>query len=149
LQALVFGAEDLAGDMGAIRTPDGWEGFYARSAVVLHAKAFGLQAIDTPFVHLGEGDADALIAETEQARYMGYDGKLAIHPKQVEPIQRIFTPTADEIAQAQALIAAYEAHQAQGTGVFSLGGKMIDMPMIRAAQAVIAKARAAGMIGED
>lgn len=148
LQALVFGAEDLAGDMGAVRTPDGWEGFYARSAVVLHAKAFGLQAIDTPFVHLGDGDADALIAETEQARYMGYDGKLAIHPKQVEPIQRIFTPSDAEIVQARALIAAYEAHQAEGAGVFALGGKMIDMPMIRAAQAVIAKARAAGMIND-
>lgn len=149
LQALAFGAEDLAGDMGAVRTPDGSEGFYARSAVVLHAKAFGLQAIDTPFVHLGEGDTDALIAETRQARTMGYDGKLAIHPKQIVPIQWEFTPSDDEIAQARLLIAAYEAHQAQGAGVFQLGGKMIDMPMIRAAQAVIAKARAAGMIGGE
>ncbi len=144
LQALIFGAEDLAGDMGAVRTPSGWEGFYARSAVVLHAKAYRLQAIDTPFVHLH--DEHALIAETEQALYMGYTGKLAIHPQQVEPIQRTFTPTADQIVRAQALIAAHAGHQAGGTGVFAFEGKMIDLPMIRAAEAVIARAQAAGVI---
>ena len=130
--------------MGAVRTPDGWEGFYARSAVVLHAKAYGLQAIDTPYIHLN--DENRLIAETEQALYMGYTGKLAIHPKQVAPIQNTFTPSSDEIAQAQALIAAHDAHQAAGAGVFQLEGKMIDMPMIRAAEAVLARARAAGLI---
>ena len=147
LQALIFGAEDLAGDMGAVRTASGWEGFYARSAVVLHAKAYGLQAIDTPFVHLY--DEHALIAETDQALYMGYTGKLAIHPQQVEPIQRTFTPTAEQIAQAQALIAAYADHQANGSGVFVFEGKMIDMPMIRAADAVIARAAAAGLIKDS
>ncbi len=146
LQALIFGAEDLAGDMGAVRTPDGWEGFYARSAVVLHAKAFGLQAIDTPFVHLD--DEHGLIAETEQALYMGYTGKLAIHPKQVAPIQQTFTPSTTEIERAQALIAAHTEQQAAGTGVFQLEGKMVDMPMIRAAEAVIARAHAAGLIDD-
>ncbi len=138
LQALIFGAEDLAGDMGAVRTASGWEGFYARSAVVLHAKAYGLQAIDTPFVHLH--DEHALIAETEQALYMGYTGKLAIHPQQVELIQRTFTPSAEQIARARALIAAHADQQASGTGVFAFEGKMIDLPMIRAAEAVIARA---------
>ena len=147
LQALIFGAEDLAGDMGAVRTPDAWEVFYARSAVVLHAKAFGLQAIDTPFVHLN--DENGLIAETEQALYMGYTGKLVIHPKQVAPIQHTFTPSAEEIEKAKALIAAHTAHQAAGTGVFQLEGKMIDMPMIRAAEAVIARAHAAGLIADE
>jgi len=144
LVALIFGAEDLAGDMGAVRTPDGWEAFYARSAVVLHAKAFGLQAIDTPYVHLN--DENGLIAETEQALYMGYTGKLAIHPKQVAPIQHTFTPSEAEIVKAQQLIAAHTAQQSAGTGVFQLEGKMIDMPMIRAAEAVIARAHAAGLL---
>ncbi len=144
LQALIFGAEDLAGDMGAIRTAEGMEVFYARSAVVLHAKAFGLQAIDSPFVQLN--DEAGLIAETTRALQMGYTGKLAIHPKQVAPIQQTFTPSAEEIARAQALIAAHDAHQAAGTGVFAYAGRMIDMPMIRAAETVIARARAAGLI---
>lgn len=144
LAALIFGAEDLAGDMGALRTPDGWEGFYARSAVVLHAKAFGLQAIDTPYVQLH--DETGLIAATEQALSLGYTGKLAIHPKQVAPIQRTFSPSEDEIRRAQALIAAHAAQQAAGTGVFQFEGRMIDMPMIRAAETVLARARAAGLL---
>jgi citrate lyase beta subunit len=146
LDALIFGAEDLAGDMGATRTPEGREVFYARSAVVLHAKAFGLEAIDTPFVQLN--DEAGLIAETVQALQMGYTGKLAIHPKQVEPIQQVFTPTPDQIAQAQALVAAHDAHQSAGTGVFELDGKMIDRPMIRAADTILARARAAGLLDD-
>ncbi len=147
LQALIFGAEDLAGDIGAIRTPEGMEVFYARSAVVLHARAFGLQAIDSPFVQLN--DEAGLMAEAQTALQMGYNGKLAIHPKQVAPIQQVFTPTHEEIERAQALIAAHAAHQSAGTGVFAYEGKMLDMPMIRAAEMVLARARAAGLISSD
>ncbi|MBC8170260.1 MAG: CoA ester lyase [Anaerolineae bacterium] len=144
LRALAFGAEDLAGDMGAIRTPDGWEVFYARSAVVLHAKAAGLQAIDTPFVDLRADDSQ-LMAEAEQAMYMGYTGKLAIHPRQVGVIQQIFTPTAVQIDHARRLIEAHDLHQTHGVGVFVFEGKMVDMPMIRAAQHILHRARAAGI----
>lgn len=144
LDALIFGAEDLAGDIGATRTPDGWEVFYARSAVLIHAKAAGLQAIDTPFVDLN--DTDALTADTRRALKMGYTGKLAIHPRQIEPIQQVFTPTAEEIARAKRLIDAHSAHQAAGSGVFELDGKMVDMPMVRAAEGVLERARAAGIV---
>jgi citrate lyase beta subunit len=143
LAALIFGAEDLAGDLGARRTPDGWEVFHARSAVVLYAKAYGLQAIDTVYVDLR--DLDGLVAQTEQGLYMGYTGKLAIHPRQVDPIQRIFTPGAEEIQQAKRLIDAHRAHQQAGTGAFQMGGRMVDMPIVRAAEAVLARARAAGI----
>lgn len=144
LRALAFGAEDLAGDLGATRTPDGYEVAYARSAVVLHAKAAGLQAIDTPFVNLQADDA-LLTAETEQAVNMGYTGKFAIHPRQVKIIQQALTPTAAQIDYARRLIEAHEAEQAAGTGVFVFEGRMVDMPMIRAAQAVLERARAAGL----
>ncbi len=143
LNALIFGAEDLAGDLGARRTSDGWEVFYARSAVVLNARAFGLQAIDTVYIDLK--NLDGLVAQTEQARYMGYTGKLAIHPRQVDPIQRIFTPSTEEIQQAKRLIDAHNAHQQAGTGAFQMDGKMVDMPIVRAAEAVLARARAAGI----
>lgn len=142
LAALIFGAEDLAGDMGAIRTPDGWEVFYARSAVVIHAKACGLQAIDTPYIDITAEDSN-LIAETERAYYMGYTGKLAIHPRQVPLIQSVFTPTNEQIRGAKALIAAHQQHQSEGRGVFVFEGKMVDMPMVRAAEAILARARAA------
>ena len=142
LAGLIFGAEDLTGDMGAIRTREGYEVGYARSVVVLHAKAFGLQAIDTPFIHLN--DADGLTADTNVGLHMGYSGKLAIHPAQVEPIQRVFTPTVDQIQAAQRLIQAHDEHQAAGLGVFALDDKMVDMPMVRAAQAVLNRAKASG-----
>lgn len=147
LDALIFGAEDLAGDIGATRTPEGLEVLYARSKIVVHAKAFGLQAIDTVFVDLN--DLDNLKAQTRQAQIMGFDGKLAIHPRQVEPIQQVFTPTHDEIRHAQRLIIAHTTQQAAGSGVFALDGKMVDMPIVRAAEGVLGRARAAGIDLEE
>lgn len=144
LSALAFGAEDFAGSIGATRTPDGWEVFHARSSVVLHARAYGLGAIDTPFVNLGADDSQ-LIAEAEQAHLMGYTGKFAIHPKHVASIQTVFTPTDDEIRHAKRLIEAHEAHQDAGTGVFDFDGRMVDMPMVRSAMTVLARAKAAGI----
>ncbi|MCU0474775.1 MAG: CoA ester lyase [Anaerolineae bacterium] len=144
LQALAFGAEDLAGDMGATRTLEGWEGFYARSAVVTYAKAFGLQALDTPFIDV-KADESLLVNDAERAMQMGYTGKLAIHPRQILPLQQVFTPTAAQIDRARRLIAEHDAQQAAGVGVFTFEGKMVDMPMIRAAQSVLSRARAAGI----
>jgi citrate lyase beta subunit len=144
LKALAFGAEDLAGDMGTVRTPDNREGFYAQSAVVLHAKAYGLQAIDTPFVDLSADDS-VLAVQTERAMQLGYTGKFAIHPRQLPVIQQVFTPTAAQIDAARRLIDAHTQHQANQTGVFVLDGKMVDMPMVRAAQSVLDRARAAGL----
>jgi citrate lyase beta subunit len=145
LSALIFGAEDLAGDIGAIRTPEAWEVFYARSAVVLHAKAFGLQAIDMVNVELSE-DTSSLKSETVQALQMGYTGKQAIHPRQVEVIQQVFTPTPEELARAQRLVEAHTAHQANKSGVFEFEGKMVDMPVVRAAETVLARAKAARIL---
>jgi citrate lyase beta subunit len=142
LDAMMFGGEDLASSMGATRTREGWEIFYARSAFITYAAAFDLQAIDTVFVDLH--DTAALVAEAEQALRMGFTGKLAIHPRQVEPITAVFTPSDEAIARAQRLIEAFHAHQASGAGVFALDDKMVDMPMLRAAERVLARARAAG-----
>lgn len=144
LDALVFGAEDLAGDIGATRTRAGREVFYARSAVVLHAAAFGLQAIDTLCIDFD--DEAALIEDAQLGVQLGFGGKLAIHPKQVQVIQASFTPTDEQIAAAQRLIATHDEQQAHGTGAFALDSKMIDMPAIRAAQQILTKARAAGKI---
>jgi citrate lyase beta subunit len=144
LQALIFGAEDLAGDIGAVRTRPGWEIFYARSAVVTYAAAFGLQAIDMVFMDLH--DLDALRAECEQAAQMAYSGKQAIHPRQVDPIQLAFSPSPQAIEQAQRVVQAAAEQQQAGSGAFALDGKMIDAPVVRAAEWVLEKARAAGKI---
>ena len=145
LDALIFGAEDLAGNIGARRTAEGHEVAYARSAVVIHAKAFHLQAIDTVFVDLHAPEA-ALLQETRKALEMGYTGKLAIHPRQVGPMQGVFTPTTEEIDAAQRLISAHQQHQVQGSGVFEYEGRMVDMPMIRSALYIVATARACGLL---
>lgn len=142
LQALIFGAEDLAGDIGAVRTPDAWEVFYARSAVVTAAAAYDLQAIDMVYVDFT--DTPGLVAESQRGVELGYSGKQVIHPNQVEPVQRTFTPTAEAIAHAARVIEAFEAHQQQGAGAFALDGKMVDAPVVKAAQRVMEKARAAG-----
>jgi citrate lyase beta subunit len=144
LAALLFGAEDLAGDIGAIRTREGSEVAWARGAVVLAAAAFSLQAIDTVFVDLG--DEEGLRRESQDACRMGYSGKMAIHPKQLPAIQEAFTPTAAEIDAARRLVEVHAQNQDRGEGVFALDGKMVDWPMVRAAQRVLARARAAGKL---
>ncbi len=138
LEGLCFGAEDLAGDIGARRTAEGTEVFYARSAVVIAAAAYGLQAIDTPYVDLQ--NIEGLAADARQAAGMGYTGKLAIHPRHIEPILAAFTPSAEEVAAAQRLVEAYAASQAAGAGAFALDGKMVDTPMLRAAQRILDRA---------
>lgn len=147
LQALIFGAEDLAADLGATRTPAGWEVFPARAAVVLHAKANGLQAIDGVFIALE--DEAGLIADTDAARSLGYDGKTCIHPRQVAPVQAVFTPTPAQVERAMRLVLAYTTHQAEGRGAFAYEGQMVDLPIVRAAQTILAHARAAGLLDDD
>ena len=142
LEALLFGAEDLAGDVGATRTRAGHEAAWARGAVVLAAAAFSLQAIDTVFVDLA--DLEGLRNESAEASTMGYVGKMAIHPKQVPIIQEAFTPDDEAIARARRLVEVHAQHQAGGRGAFALDGKMVDWPMVRAARRLLARARAAG-----
>lgn len=144
LQALAFGAEDLMADVGGKRTPDNHEVAYPRSLVPLVAAAFGLQALDMVYVRYR--DLEGLRAETEEAAVLGYQGKQVIHPAQVPVVQEVFTPSAEEIAHAQKVLAAMAEAEARGEGVIGLEGKMVDMPMIRAAQRVLARARAAGLV---
>jgi citrate lyase subunit beta-like protein len=146
LQGLVFGAEDLAGDMGLVRTPEGWEAFYARSAVAVHAAAFGLQAIDVVFMDLH--DPDGLRRESIQGAQMGYTGKQVIHPNQVAPVQEAFTPSDEAVAHAWRVVEAAHQNQEDGRGAFTLDGKMVDAPVVKAAEWVIARARAAGKVEE-
>lgn len=142
LEALIFGAEDLAGDIGAVRTEEGMEVFYARSKVTTYAGAYGLQAID--IVHVNFKDISGLEAECRQGAGMGYVGKQVIHPIQVEAAQNAFTPTDEEIAHARRVVAEFSQHQEEGRGVFSLDGKMVDMPIVRAAERLLDRAKIAG-----
>jgi citrate lyase beta subunit len=135
VDALMFGAEDLIGNIGVVRTPAGSEVHYARSKVVTAAAAFELQAIDMAYVNIG--DSDGLKAECHQAVELGYRGKMAVHPNQIPVIQTAFSPTPEQIAAAQRLIEAYESYQVNGSGVFTLDGAMMDASLIRAAEQVL------------
>jgi len=144
LEALIFGAEDLAADIGAIRTKQGLEVSYARGAVVMHAAAFGLQAID--MVYLDFTDLEGLFQEAVQGAQMAFAGKQIIHPNQVEPVQRAFTPNEASIRLAQHIMEAYATWQKAGVGAFALDGKMVDAPVIKAAERVLALAHSARKI---
>ncbi len=144
LTALQLGAEDLAGDMGMTRSAEGREIFHARSVVALAAAANGLQAIDGVFLDFS--DSEGAYREAHLVAGMGFQGKMAIHPLQVEPFQRAFTPSDEEIAAAQRLVEAHERHQQQGIGAFEFDGKMIDPAIVRPAEQLLARARAAGKV---
>ncbi len=144
LDGLIFGAEDFAASIGATRSRAAWEIMYARSAVVTHAAAFGLQAIDMVFIDFH--DTLNLKIEAAQGAAMGYSGKQIIHPAQVEPVQTAFTPSDEAIRDAKRLVAAFEEHQKHGAGAFALDGKMIDMPLLKNAQKVLERAKAAGKL---
>lgn len=139
IEALLFGAEDLVGDLGAVRTAEGREALWSRGAVVVTAAAFSLQAIDTVFVDLQ--DEEGLRRESRLAATMGYSGKMVIHPKQVPVIAQAFTPSAEEVDRARRLVEAHARLQEQGTGVFVFEGRMVDRPMVRAAERLLARAR--------
>jgi citrate lyase beta subunit len=144
LQAIIFGAEDLAGDIGAIRTREGWEVFYARSAVVTYAAAYGLQAIDQVYVDFE--DITGLQQEARSGVALGFAGKQIIHPNQVRPVQEAFTPSDSEIDHARKILDAASSQQAAGHGAFAIDGKMIDAPIVKTAERVLDRARAAGKL---
>jgi citrate lyase beta subunit len=142
LDGVIFGGEDFAASIGAVRTPDAVELLYARSAVVTACAAYGLQAID--IVTIDFHNVEKVRSEARFGAQLGYSGKQIIHPNQVAPVQAAFTPDEEAVAHAKRLVEAFEQHQAIGSGAFALDGKMIDMPLIKAAQNVLERARAAG-----
>lgn len=135
--ALIFGAEDLAGDIGATRTSEGDEMSHARQHVVLAARAAEVTPIDTHYP--AYEDIDGLRTETERAIQLGYDGKLAIHPAQATAINETFTPDPDRIEWADRILAAQR--DADG-GVFVVDGEMIDAPQVRQAERILERANA-------
>ena len=144
LAALIFGAEDYAGDVGALRTPENTEVLFARSAIVAYTGAYNLQAIDMVYVDFH--DLEGLRQEALQGAQLGFSGKQIIHPDQIAPVQEAFTPGDEAIQNALRIMEAYEKHQQAGWGAFALDGKMVDAPIVKSAARVLDRARAAGKI---
>ena len=138
IAAVCFGADDYTADMGVPRSADGVELLHPRSVVAVAARAAGIPALDTPYTDFR--DAEGLRREAALARQMGYRGKFAIHPGQIEAINATFAPSPEEVEEARRIVSAYEAARALGHGATSLDGRMIDAPVVQRARNVLALA---------
>src|SRR5215510_9631445 len=144
LEAIIFGGEDYAASIGAVRTKEAVELLYARQAVVNACAANDLQALDIVFIDFK--DLDGLRVEAEQGAGFGFSGKQIIHPNQVSVVQEAFTPSESAIEYAKRIVESFESSQKAGKGAYALDGKMIDMPLLKNAQKVLERARAAGKL---
>ena len=144
LDALVFASEDFCADIEATRTESATEMLYARSQLVMAAKAFGLQAID--MVHINFRDLDGLKVECEGGRQMGFTGKQAIHPAQIDIINELFAPSPTEIDFASRAVQDYETTAAMGKGACVVDGVVVDMPVYKWAKKIVERATKAGML---
>lgn len=145
LAGLTWGAEDLSAAIGARAARDEHGRYtdvfrFARAVTLLAASATDVPAIDTVFVDFR--DLDGLRADCLEAERDGFTAKLAIHPAQVAVINEVFTPSPDAVAHARTLIETFAA--AGNPGVVGIEGKMYDIPHLKRAERLLARARTAG-----
>lgn len=155
LEAIIFGAGDFSASQGArvdtnfdpaVDMPgDMWH--YARSRIIVAARTAGIDAIDAPFPNYK--DPDAYRIACDRAGAMGYTGKWAIHPSQVEIANEAFNPTAEEIAHAERVVSAYRAAEEAGRGASALDGMLVDAAHLRHAATIARRAELLGLAGQD
>ena len=137
VNSLLLGGEDLATDLDVERTKEGIEILYARQTVIYAAKAYGKEAIDTPWTHIN--DRDGLLYELKYVKMLGMTAKACIHPIQIDDVNLAFYPTEKQIAYAKRVIEAEKQALSEGKGVFSVDGKMVDKPIIDRAKNLLKK----------
>ncbi len=141
LDWLAFGTLDYLADIGATATASGEELIYARGRLVACARSAGLLgAIDGISPRLD--DPEGLARDCTRARHFGFKGKLLIHPKQIEPSAAAFAPSPQEVAWAQKLLTAFREAQQNGISVFRLEGRLVDAPVLKSAEQILAAANA-------
>ena len=143
VQALFLGAEDLTADLQCKRTKEGKEIEYARTRLVVAARAAGVDVYDTPFTDVN--DDEGIVKDAEYAKALGFTGKSSISPRHVEVINAVFSPTQKDVDYAYEVMEAIALAKAQGKGAIALHGKMIDAPIVTRAQRTIDMAEALGM----
>ena len=147
VRALFLGAEDLTADLQCKRTKEGKEIFYARTRLVMAARAAGVEVYDTPFTDVN--DDIGIREDAEFAKNLGFSGKASISPRHVEVINEVFSPTQADIEYAYEVLDAIALAKKQGKGAISLRGKMIDAPIVTRAQRTIDMAVALGLGREE
>jgi citrate lyase subunit beta / citryl-CoA lyase len=145
--ALTIGLEDYTADIGAERTQEGTESFWARSVVVNAARAAQVTPIDSVFSDVG--DMDGLRKACLEAKALGFEGKGCIHPRQIAVVHEAFAPKEKEIQKARKIVLAFEEAQKNGLGVVSIGSKMIDPPVVKRAVRTVNLALKLEMINEN
>ena len=145
--SLAIGLEDYTADIGVQRTKSGEESLWLRGQIINAARAARVQPIDTVFSDVA--DEEGLRASVLEAKQLGFDGKGCIHPRQIHVVHAAFAPTITEVNKACAIVKAFEAAEAKGLGVVSLGSKMIDPPVVKRAEHTVELALATGILKED
>ena len=133
-----FGAEDFTNDMGIERAEDESETFFARNAITIAARAANVLALDTPYFSFRA--PDGLRRNAQAARQIGFKGKFAIHPAQIDIINETFSPSPAELEQARRVVEAFREAERIGRGSTSLDGKVVDVPVVKRAEALLALA---------
>jgi citrate lyase subunit beta/citryl-CoA lyase len=139
--AVAFGGEDFTNDLGVERLEDESQILYARQALCVAARAAHVAALDTPYFKLR--DVDGLRDNSLRAKSIGFKGRFAIHPEQIDALNECFSPSAQEIAHAERIVAAYDEAEARGRASTSLDGWVIDVPVVKRARALLELARRA------
>ena len=143
VKALFLGAEDLTADLQCKRTKEGREIEYARTRLVVAARAAGVDVYDTPFTDVN--DDEGIVKDAQLAKALGFTGKASISPRHVEVINQTFSPTLKEIDYAYEVMEAITLAKQQGKGAIALHGKMVDAPIVARAERTIAMAKALGL----
>jgi citrate lyase subunit beta/citryl-CoA lyase len=142
VSTVAFGAADYTLDLGIALTRDGKELEYPRIRIPIACRAAGIAPpLDTPWM-VDLKDIDGLIADAKKAKAYGFQGKIVIHPNQIDPCHEVFTPTAEEIAYAKKVIDAFEEAERAGKAAIQLEGKFIDYPVVEKARRTYALAQA-------
>ena len=143
VKAIFLGGEDLTADLHCKRTKEGNEIAYARSRMVMAARAAGVEVYDTPFTDVN--DDEGIVADATYAKSLGFTGKSAISPRHVKAINAVFSPSQKDIDYAYEVMEAIRIGKRQGKGAVALRGKMIDAPIVARAQQTIAMAEELGL----
>ncbi len=147
MAAIALGGEDFIADLNTTRSEDGAELAYARSQIVVAARVARIHAIDSVSTILN--DDEAFLREARMIKQLGFDGKSCVHPRQVELMHKVYTPTAKEVAQARRILDGIKLALERKSGVIAVDGKMVDGPIITRAERIIAYAAVVGMNKED
>jgi len=145
--AMAIGLEDYTADLGVQRTLEGKESFYARSRLVVAAKAAGIQPIDSVFSDIN--DLESLKTNVAESKALGFEGMGCVHPRQIPVVRQGFAPGAEEVEKAKQICIAFGKAAESGQGVIALGSKMIDAPVAARARSTISRAVMLGLLPEN